>query len=113
MDKVELDFTLVEKIINQLINSDGMEVTNDYLIQQKIYYIDNVGMIEELEELLITHLFNELSTGGSVNRDDVLNRYSPKYINYDKLLDKLERDYKHNTIFKVEKHRENTLNEYL
>ena len=104
---IKLDFTLLMKIIKQLIYSDGIEITNEYLIQQGVHYIDNVGIIEELEKQVIMQIYSDLYAKGNVNREKVLNIYSPTYINYDKLLDVLEREHKH-------KESDNTtLNEYL
>lgn len=113
-DKVELDFTLLCDVIRQLINSDGMKVTEDYLLQQRIYYIDNVSLIEKLEKIVMKHYYVKiLGETGGVTLDMVLRRYSPQYINYDKYYQELESENKeHGNV--IEKKDDNTtLNKYL
>ena len=93
-EKVELDYDFVQKILTQLINSDGMEVTNTYLIKQKIYYIDNVALVEELEKIIMEHNYNHiLKRKGQVTSNELLNIFTPKYINYDKFFSELDQKY--------------------
>lgn len=114
-DKIELDFTIVAKILKQLINSDGIEVTNDYLLQQKIYYIDNVSLVEELETIIVTHNYEKLlKEKGNVNPDELFSKYTPQYINYDKLFNTLQK--KNNQLLEDETNtrtgNDGTLNQY-
>ena len=109
-DTIELDFTIVAKILKQLINSDGMEVTNKYLIEQKIYYIDNVSLIEELETIIMTQLYEQiLERKGNVNPGELFDKYTPQYINYDKLFNTLQK--KNNQILDDEKSNNKTGND--
>lgn len=113
-DAIELDFIMLEKILKQLINSDGMEVTNDYLIRQKIYYIDNVAIIEELEKIMMEHKFQTLfDEKGYVNLEELLDEFAPQYINYDKLYVELQKKYNgYSEEEKEDKLADNTLNKY-
>lgn len=81
---ISIDDNLFKNVLTQLIHSDGMEVTNDYLIKQNIYYIDNVGLIEELERILMKYYYDELKSKGSVDKEELFDRFTPQYINYDK-----------------------------
>lgn len=93
-DEIKLDFIIVQKIINQLINSDGMEVSNRYLIQQNIYYIDNVELIETLEKIILDHFYQYIQKkNGNVTSAELLQYYNPSYINYDKYYNELKRKY--------------------
>jgi len=112
-DVVKLDSILLKKIINQLINSDGMEVKNSYLIQKHIYYIDNVELVEQLEKLLIRHYYNLIfNKNGNVNPEELFSHYSPQYINYDKYFNELEKE--HNPVEEdTVKKNDYSLNKYL
>ena len=48
-NNLNLDVDFVRKILVQLIRSDGMKVSHQYLIDEHVYYIDNTSLIEELE----------------------------------------------------------------
>lgn len=113
-DIIRLDFTIVHKILKQLINSDGMEVTNPYLIQQKIHYIDNVSLIELLESTLMEQLYEQIwDEKGNVNPDELFDKYTPQYINYDKLFQQLEKKHEHPSNTRAKKNSgDNTLNKY-
>lgn len=116
-DEIKLDFEIIKNILTQLTHSDGMEVTNDYLIKQKIYYIDNVGLIEELETLTFEQFYDKIrKEKGNVNLDELLNKFQPMYINYDKLYNTLEKKYNKTDDDLLEldnkKKSDNTLNKY-
>lgn len=114
-DKIELDFIMLQKILKQLINSDGMEVTNDYLIKQKIYYIDNMALIEELEKIILEYFYEMmLEEKGYVNSNELLEQFSPIYINYDKSFTELEKKHSADVSMEQEltKKTDNTLNRY-
>lgn len=115
-DTINLDFILLEKILNQLIMSDGMEVTHQYLIDKHIYYIDNTAIIEELEELIITTFYEKIyEIKGNVNYDELLKKYNPQFINFDKLYEKLEKNHIKQYVFEKDslKKADITLNKYL
>ena len=91
MTNIELTPDLTKKIINQLILSDGMEITNKQLIKEKIYYIDNVSLIETLEKQLFQHYFQQIqsTTKQKPSIEDIYKKFSPIYINSDKYYQEL------------------------
>jgi len=93
-DEINIDCSMIKEIIQKLIHSDGMEVTDTYLIKQKIYYIDNVKLIELLEKQLFEHYYRQLmEEHGYVDISKLYKMYSPQYINSDRLYNELETKY--------------------
>lgn len=112
-NNLNLDVDFVRKILVQLIRSDGMKVSHQYLIDEHVYYIDNTSLIEELEQLLLEHYYlNLLEEKGNVNMDDLLDCYSPQFINYDMFYNKLEKKYCHYLEQKSKELDNNNLNKY-
>lgn len=114
-EEIEISTDLYKKILTQLINSDGMEVKNQYLIEQKIYYIDNTELVENLEKHLMEHYYKRIfDSKGHVNTDELYENYTPLFINYDKFYNELERKYNPNTMMDEEEKpkSDGTLNKY-
>lgn len=111
---VELPVALLKRVLTQLIRSDAMKVENEYLIKKHIYYIDNVELIEILEKLLVTYYYEKIyGEEGCVGYDELFDRFTPQYINYDKLYKELEKQ--NNTLCSdnVNEKVDMTLNKYL
>lgn len=110
-ETIGLDTDLVKKIIQQLIRSDSLEITNDYLIKQGIYYVNNTALIEELERLLMKHYYNILKNkNSSVDLNELLDYYTPQFINYDKYFFELKKE-DVSSVF-VDEQKEYNLNKY-
>ena len=114
-DGIIISKETLENVLRQLIRSDGMEVTNDYLIKQKVYYIDNTSLVEMLEKKYMEYNYKQLlDTKGQVNISELLDLYTPQFINYDRFYNEMERKYMSN----IESTEENkplkdyTLNKY-
>lgn len=89
-----LDVVLLRKILVQLVRSDGMKVTDDFLLKNHVYYIDNVELIEVVEKLIVRHYFDVLfNEHGVVGYDELFDCFTPTYINYDKFFNELLEEY--------------------
>lgn len=113
-DDITISKKTLETILQQLIRSDGMEVKNDYLIKQKIYYIDNTALIEDLEKMYMEHNYKSLyDSKGNVNMSELLDIYTPQFINYDRFYNEMEKKYNKNFESIEEKPKKDfTLNKY-